>query len=691
MTLFADTETYSETPITAGTFRYAADAEVMLFPYAIDDGPVRVWDRTEHPDCPLDLAIALLEDADDEVVFHNAMFDRAVLRFDLPALCPPLPRWRCSMVRAMAHGLPGSLEKLGELFGLSEDQAKLKDGRELIHLFCKPRPKTSKLRRATRLTHPQEWARFKQYAANDITAMREIWHKLPSWNYRGEELALWHLDQRINDRGVQMDVDLARAAIEATEREKQRLADRTFDLTEGRVGKATQRDALLAYILAAHDIELPDLQTSTIEKLLDKDPDLPAPVRELLAVRVAATKASTSKYKRVAQGVNVDGRLRGLLQFAGAMRTARWAGRLFQPQNLPRPTMEQPEIETAIDAIKCGLGDLLLADDLMQAASNALRGLIVAPKGRKLVVADLSNIEGRDQAWLAGEAWKLDAFRAFDAGQGPDLYKLAYSKSFGIKPEEVTKPQRQIGKVQELALGYEGGVGAFVTMAAGYGMDLEAMARQAWDILPADLKAEAVDFHEWQRSKNAPAVRALPFEVFVTCDVFKRGWRRGHAQIASYWKELEAAAIAATANPGETIRARKLAVRRDGAWLRIVLPSGRALCYPRPEILDDGKLAYRGINQYSRKWCRLRTYGGKLFENVCQAAARDVMAAAMPAIEAAGYRIVLTVHDEVICEAPDVPEFNAPHLAGLLAGGAPWTRGLPLAAAGFECYRYRKD
>lgn len=690
MTLFADTETFSETPITAGTFRYAADAEVMLFAYAIDDGPVRVWDRTASPECPLDLAMALLED-DDEVVFHNAMFDRAVLRFDLPALCPPLPRWRCSMVRALAHGLPGKLEKLGELFGLNEEDAKLKEGRELIQLFCKPRPKTSKLRRATRETHPQEWARFVEYAAHDIKAMREIWRRLPSWNYRGEELALWHLDQRINDRGVQMDVELARAAIEATEREKDRLAERTLALTDGHVEKATQRDALLAYILAAHDIELPDLQTSTVEKLLDTDPDLPLPVRELLAVRVAATKASTSKYKRVASGVNVDGRLRGLLQFAGAMRTARWAGRLFQPQNLPRPTMEQDEIEAAIVAMKTGIADLVLGDDLMQAASNALRGLIVAPPGHKLVVADLSNIEGRDQAWLAGEEWKLDAFRAFDAGDGPDLYKLAYSKSFGIKPEEVSKPQRQIGKVQELALGYEGGVGAFVTMAAGYGMDLDAMARQAWDILPADLKAEAVDFHEWQLSKGSAAVRALPFEVFVTCDVFKRGWRRGHARIASYWKELEAAAIDATLSPGTTVAARKLYLRRDGAWLRIILPSGRALCYPRPEILEDGKLAYRGINQYNRKWQRLRTYGGKLFENVCQAVARDVMAAAMPRIEAAGYRIVLTVHDEIIAEAPDAPEFNAAHLAGLLAGGAPWTKGLPLAAAGFETQRYRKD
>lgn len=688
--LYADTETFSATPITAGTYRYAADAEVMLFAYAIDDGPVFCWDRTADPDVPLDLAIALLED-DGEVIFHNAMFDRAVLRFDLPHLTPVLARWRCTMARALAHGLPGKLDKLCDLFNLSQDERKQKDGRDLVQLFCKPRPKTSKLRRATRETHPEEWARFIDYAKHDVIAMRTLDRLMPLWNYQGAELALWHLDQRINDRGVAMDMQLAHGAIAATDREQARLAEETQRLTDGVVEKATQRDALLAYILAAHDIELPDLQTSTIERLLDSDPDLPDPVRELLAVRVLATKASTSKYKRVAGGVNSDGRLRGLLQFCGAMRTGRWAGRLFQPQNLPRPSMEQEAIDAAVAALRCDMADLILPGEVMPAAANALRGLIVAPPGRKLCISDLSNIEGRGQAWLAGEAWKLDAFRAYDAGTGPDLYKLAYSKSFGVRPEEVAKSERQIGKVQELALGYEGGVGAFVTMAAGYGMDLDAMARLAWATLPPDLKAESIDFHDWMSRRGNAAARALRFEVFVVCDVFKRAWRRGHPQIASYWKELEAAAVAAVLNPGETIQARKLRLRRDGAWLRIVLPSGRALCYPRPEVLDDGKLAYRGINQYNRKWQRLRTYGGKLFENVCQAVARDVMAAAMPPTEAAGFRICLTVHDEEITEAPDTAEFTADRLSALLSAGAEWTCGMPLAAAGFETYRYRKD
>lgn len=690
MKLFADTETWCEVPIQAGTYRYAAAAEVMLVAYALDDGPVHCWDRTDGSDMPMDLAIGLIED-DGPVIFHNAMFDRAVMRFNMPSFTPPLDRWRCTMARALAHGLPGSLDQLCELFNLPQDTRKLKEGRELVRLFCMPGPKNRKLRRATRETHPQEWARFIEYAKQDVAAMREIDKRLPVWNYRGAELELWRLDQRINDRGAQMDLDLARGAIAATDREQERLAVETQRLTDGVIEAATQRDALLAYMLAEYGIELPDAQGSTVERLLESDPDLPEPVRELLTVRLSATKTSTAKYRKVLGGANVDGRLRGLLQFAGAMRTARWAGRLFQPQNLPRPTMEAEAIEAAVEALRCDVADLVLPGEVMQAASNALRGLIVAPPGRKLVVADLSNIEGRDQAWLAGEAWKLQAFRDFDAGIGPDLYKLAYAKSFGVTPEQVGKPERQIGKVQELALGYQGGVGAFVTMAAGYGMDLDKMARQAWDVLPPDLKAEAIDFHEWQRGQGAAAARALPFEVYVVCETFKRAWRRAHAAISGYWPELEAAAVAAVSNPGETIACRMLKLRRDGAWLRIVLPSGRALCYPHPQVGDDGKLSYRGINQYNRKWQRLRTYGGKLLENACQAVARDVMAAAMPHIEAEGYEIVLTVHDEIIAEAPDSPEYSAEHLSALLAAGAPWTAGMPLAAQGFECYRYRKD
>jgi DNA polymerase len=301
----------------------------------------------------------------------------------------------------------------------------------------------------------------------------------------------------------------------------------------------------------------------------------------------------------------------------------------------------------------------------------------------------LSNIEGRGLAWIAGERWKLDAFAAFDAGKGPDLYKLAYARDFGMRPQDVTKAQRQIGKVRELALGFEGGVGAFATFAAAYGIDLEQMARSAWDTLPDDLLRESTDFHQWA-SFEGRDMFGLSREAFITCDVFKRAWRKGHPATAGLWKELQAAVLDAIETPSTEFKVRALRVIRTGAWLRIVLPSGRSLCYPSPRA-DAGKISYMGVAQGSRKWERLSTYGGKLVENVTQAVARDVMAANMPTIERAGFRIVLTVHDEIVTEAPLDPAHDHLALSHLLATPPAWAQGMPLAASGFQADRYRKD
>lgn len=691
MRLWIDLETYSKVPITHGTHAYAAGAEVMLFAWALDDGPVAVWDCTAGGPLPAALWAAL-EDEQTEIWAHNSHFDRTVLRHATTCKAArvaanQVERWRDTMVQALSHSLPGSLGQLCEVLQVPTDQAKDKAGRQLIQLLCKERPATAKIRRATRETHPAEWARFVEYAALDIDAMRAVAKRLPVWNSQGAELDLWHLDQRINDRGVAIDLELVGGALAAVDAEQKVLARRTVELTEGQVQAATQRDAMLAHILEAHGVDLPDLTGATLERRI-ADPDLPAELRELLAVRLQASTTSTSKYKTLQRGTSADGRLRGTLQFNGASRTGRWAGRLFQPQNLPRPTMAQPDIEAGIDALKAGAADLLF-DNVMALTSNCIRSVIVAPPGKKLVVADLSNIEGRDQAWLAGEAWKLDAFRAFDAGEGPDLYKLAYSKSFGVPADQVSKDQRQVGKVQELALGYEGGVGAFVTFAAAYGIDLDDLAAKVLPVAPAWAVDEAREFHAWTTKKGAQTF-GLSRDAFVACDAIKRGWRAAHPAIAAMWADLRGAVMQAIEWPQQTVKVGPLKVRRDGNWLRIGLPSGRALCYPGPQLVD-GAITYRGVNQYSRQWGRLKTYGGKLFENVCQAVARDVMAHAMPLIEAAGYEIVLTVHDEVICEAPDTPEFNPTHLAGLLAANPPWAPDMPLAAAGFEAPRYRKD
>jgi DNA polymerase len=698
--LFADLETFSTIDLKkCGAHVYATEAEVMLFPYAIGEGEPKCWDLTTFEPMPDDLREAL-EDQERRTVWHNGgMFDLTVLNavgqlYDIP----PLPHLRVfdTMACAYAHSLPGSLDTLCAVLNIGADKAKHKEGKALIQLFCKPRPKKTKLRRATRETHPEEWQRFIEYAKADITSMREVYRKVPRWNYRGFEYYLWLLDQKINARGVAVDRALARGAVLAAERAKDVLASRAQVLTEGAVQATTQRDKLLEHLLESYGVSLPDLQMDTIERRLN-DPDLPEALRELLANRLQASTTSVSKYNTLLRCTSEDGRLRGLLQFDGAARTGRWSGRMFQPQNLKRPDMKQKDIEFGIEVIKSNACEFFY-DDVMQVISNAVRGCIIAPPGRKLVVADLSNIEGRKAAWIAGEEWKLKYFRDYDSGAVEfDNYVMAYSKSFNVPPAVVLDNKkngdgtmRQIGKVQELMLQYEGGVGAFVTGAETYRIDLDDMAAKALPLLPEDTVKESRDFLKWTL-KQRRTTYGLPDDVYVVCNSLKSLWRAAHPAISSYWKELQQGFISAVNHPGEWFLVRRVAFRKDGAWLRIRLPSGRFLCYPQPQVDDSGSCSYMGVNQYTRQWQRLGTYGGKLFENICQASARDNMAHAMPIAEGQGYEVVLTVHDELITEAPDDLDHSVDGLAGIMATVPEWAEGLPLAAAGFEAYRYRKD
>lgn len=695
--LYLDTETYNEHPISKGVYAYAETVEIMLFQYAFNDSPVCVVDLADGAKLPQEVINLLLN---PEVILfaQNSMFDRTVLirgnlfkdRPDIINAISKPERWRDSMVIAYAHSLKGGLGDLCEIFKLDNDQAKDKEGKALVQLFCKPRPKTSKIRRATSKTHPDEWEKFKHYAKQDIVSMREVVKKMPNWNMleNGFELSLWHLDQCINDRGVCIDVDLAEKAVECIDIEQRRLADETNNMTDGEVQTATQRDAMLRHIAGAYGITLNDLTASTIERRLN-DPDLPDGLKELLAVRQQASTTSTSKYKALINRVNSDGRLRGTLQFMGAPRTGRWAGRGFQPQNLTRPTLPQWQIDLGIEAIKSGTADLL-TDNIMKLTSNTLRGCICAPEGKKLVVSDLSNIEGRVLAWLAGESWKIKAFQDYDNGTGHDLYKLSYSKSFGVNPNYVTKEQRQIGKVQELALGYEGGVGAFITFSTAYGIDLDAMADIAIKNVDLRILDEAKNAYEWALKNKR--TYGLSEKAYIVCDAFKRSWRKAHPNIVELWKKLDSGIRYVITGEAKTLRINEnLVIDKVGAWLRIQLPSGRYLCYPGPRIDENGKISYMGLNTYSRKWERINTYGGKIAENITQAVARDVMAWSMPCIDEIGFNIVLTVHDEIITEAPDIPEYSHEYLSQILSTPPEWAEGLPLAAAGFESYRYKKD
>lgn len=356
---WGDLETFCETPLKNGLHRYAEDVEITVFAWAVDDGPVEVIDCT-LPGWELkrDAALAEMFSA-DEIVFHNSAFDRTVLRHAW-GVDVPLDKLIDTMVQALAHSLPGSLDKLCPILGVPTNAAKDKSGKALIQLLCKPRAKNIAIRRATRLTHPVEWQRFLDYAGSDILAMREIRKRLPKWNYPGNvrERELWMLDQKINDRGVAVDMDLAAAAVEATELAKKALKVKVQELTDGEVESATKRRQFLAHILAEYGVDLPDLQKATLERRLADD-RIPEPVKELLRVRLMATVTSTTKYKALMRSTSSDGRLRGTLQFCGASRTGRWAGRLFQPQNIARGTLSWEEVEEAIEAFKAGCADLI--------------------------------------------------------------------------------------------------------------------------------------------------------------------------------------------------------------------------------------------------------------------------------------------------------------------------------------------
>lgn len=695
--LFFDTETYSETPITHGGYRYTEDCELMIATYALDDGPVKLWDATKSQLVPNELHDALEDDRILKIA-HNSPFDRQVAKnamgYDIA-----IELWRCTMMRAMCHGLPGSLDKLSDIFKLG-DAAKHKSGKALIHLFCKP----NKGVRNTSTTHPEQWATFCDYAKGDIDALRALDKILPKWNLTPEYLSYWFLDQRSNDRGVAIDVELAEAALRAVNKEQASLKERTQLLTEydgegEGLESTSKRDKMLEYMLEAYGVSLPDLQMATIERRL-QDPDLPIELKELLAMRLQVSTTSTSKYKAMLRAKNSDGRVRGMIQFSGAIRTGRDAGRVIQPQNFPsRGLMPQEDIELGIRLLKQDAADLVY-DNVMHLTSSCLRPALVAAPGMKLVAADLSNIEGRYLAWIAGEEWKLQAFRDFDTitgyddegeaiRKGPDLYKMAYAKSFSIHHSEVDKAGRQVGKVQELALGFAGGVGAFMTFAAAYSLDLDEMASVAYDTLPIETREEAEGFYEWSIEKKRNTF-GLSKEAFVVCDSFKRLWREAHQNIVNLWGGLEEIFRSAAESTGREYTYGKFSAIREGQWLRLTMPSGRALCFPYPRVDDGGKLSFMGINQYSRRWERITTFGGKLAENVTQAGANDVFRHGAKLSDAHGYPLVFPVHDELVCEVPDSAEYSAEGLSKYMATVPAWAKGLPLAAEGFEAKRYRK-
>lgn len=692
--IYLDLETFCETPITAGTHRYAEGSEVMLVAWAVDDQPVEVWDVQDLVHWREALQSAI--NKTDKVVIHNSAFDRTVLRRH--GVVIPTDKIEDTMVLALQHGLPGSLGQLCDVLGVPQDKAKDKDGKKLIQLFTKPRPKNMKLRRATRETHPDEWQRFIEYARLDVDATRDVRARLPRWNDTPRERELWRYDQDVNDRGFAVDAELAVAALRAFDRASGALAATAAGATGGAVTALTQRGRLLSYLKDELGFEAAGLAKADVAAMLAGD--LPPAVRELIELRKQAAATSPAKYKALLGAMSSDHRLRGTLQFCGAARTGRDAGRIFQPQNLPRASMAYEAIVAGIAAMKLDCEDLLLAPhEVVELCTSAVRACLVAEEGSTLAVADLSNIEGRMAAWLAGEHWKLKAFADFDRKIGHDLYIVAYCRSFGVEPEEVIDNKkngdgsmRQIGKVQELSLQYQGGPNAFTKMAG-------SLAEK----LGEDRIVEIV-----------------------------KAWRAAHPAIRTMWYDLEAAARKAIENPGDSFNVRGVLTLDvvdapyGAPWLRMKLPSGRYICYPEPGIdieqcercdgegwvlfvhndvehklkcpncggtgqVGNGKLSYMGINQYTRKWERIQTYGGKFFEQATQGASRDVFMSGFRRAMREGFSVVLRVHDELVAEVGKDSGLTHEVLAGLMATNDSWNTGLPLAAAGFTADRYKKD
>ncbi len=722
-TLYCDLETFSAKDIRAGSHAYAADpsAEVLLWGYAIDDAPAKVWDVTAGP-MPEELRQALDEVARKErrhVWQNGVMFDRVFLSYVMPEIELPMETLDDTMVMAYQAGLPGSLKELCQVFHLSADKAKDADGSRLIQIFCKPLPSTWKLDRATSKTHPEEWAKFVNYCRLDIESMREVYKKLPAFNRTPKERELQVLDATINMRGIGVDVEFAEAAIATAERAKKDIDKQVFKLTDGRVVTAGQRDALIQFFFDKYGWQLKDMRKSELEKRME-DPDIPAEMKELIGLRLMGTKTSVQKYKRVVQGA-VDGRLRGCMQFRGASRTGRVSGRTFQPQNLPRPLIKsQTEIEEIIEDTKLGILEICY-DDVSVPLSSAIRSVIVPAAGNRLCVADFSNVEGRVLAWLAGEEWKLEAFREFDTLQtkdgrwalpyrdgwfqewavnakgdfihkGHDLYKLTYARTFGIKPEDVTKDQRQMGKVLELALGYQGGPGAFATFAMNFGMDLDELAKTTEATIEESYWIESMGMLKWAKEKKL--IRGMSQKAWVACNAIKSAWRKANSEIESFWYALAKACQSAIKAKGVAFSAGRIICKVSGNYLLMRLPSGRYLVYPAPRLPEDGEMcdfSFMGVNQYTKKWERIPTYSGKLAENAVQAAACDLLLEAGPRLEASGYHIVMSVHDEYITEIKDDNMRNHREMEQIMSALPDWADGLPLVAAGFEAARYRKD
>lgn len=644
-TLSIDIETFSSVNLAkSGVYRYSEseDFEILLFGYSVDGGPVEVVDFTAGEKLPASIKKALTDDSVMKWAF-NAQFERVCisrfLGYPTGKYLDPIS-WHCTMVWAATLGLPLSLEGVGTVLGL--EKQKLKEGKDLIRYFCTP----STAKNGSAVRHypkdaPEKWERFKAYNLRDVETEMGITDKLSKFPVPESEWINYRLDQQINDRGIMLDLPFVRNAIACDDQFKQEHLDIARDVTGL---ENPNSPAQLKAWLAEKGVEADSLSKAAVMEMLE---EADGEVELALSLRQELAKSSVKKYTAMQTVVGNDSRARGLIQFYGANRTGRYAGRLIQVQNLPQNHL--PDLDEVRSLIRAGEfeGVELLYDSVPVVLSELIRTAFIPKSGCRFYVADFSAIEARVIAWIAGEEWRQKVFES-----GGDIYCASASQMFHVPVEKhgINGHLRQKGKIAELALGYGGSVGALKAMGAlNYGVPEE------------ELK---------------PLVDA---------------WRLSNPRIVRFWWDVDKAATTCVRNHANTATHGIRFVYQSGMMF-VYLPSGRKLVYVKPKMgvnrYGNESVTYEGVGE-QKKWLRLESYGPKFVENIVQATARDILAEAMLRLTAHGYNIVMHVHDEAVIEAP--AETSLEDICTIMGEPPAWAKGLLLRADGYVCDFYKKD
>ncbi len=644
LVLEMDIESFSDVDlIKCGVYAYADSPafEILLFAYSFDGGETQIIDLAQGEKLPPEVEEAIF-DVSVTKTAYNANFERTCLSKYFGRYIPP-ESWHCSAVQAAMLALPRSLEDVGRVLGL--DEQKMKEGKELIRYFCVPcKPTKANGGRTRNLPchAPEKWELFKTYCKRDVDVEKSIRRKLHNFPIPESEMELYRLDQRINDRGVLVDMKLVRNAVSCERLHKEVVTKRAYELTGLENPNSV---AQLKGWLGDMGMEAESLSKKAVADMIA---ETDGEVEELLRLRLLMAKTSVKKYEAMERSVCSDGRVHGMLMFCGANRTSRWSGKIVQIQNLPKNYI--PDLELARELVKQGrFEDIeLLYDSTPNVLSELIRTAFIPKSGCRFVVADFSAIEARVLAWLSGEQWRLDVFTSHGK-----IYEASASSMFHVPMEEITKgsPLRQKGKLAELGLGFGGASGALVSMGA---LDMGLTE----DELPTLVVA----------------------------------WRKANPHITQFWWDVDAAAVKAVTEKQKT-KVGKIIFEYKSGILFITLPSGRKLSYVKPRMAvnkfgRDG-LTYEGISE-NKKWSRIETYGPKLVENIVQGTARDLLAEAMLRVEKKGYPIVMHCHDEIIAEVPEGTG-SVDEMCEIMAVQPEWAVGLPLRADGYECSFYQKQ